>query len=225
MRYLLFFLFTWLLGNPILALVLVLVFYLVIDRTYFGFVPAPLSVFKRAARIRELRRIIAVNPHDARALKELGIFMVERGRFSEALACFRRAEHKMSDDPEFVYYQGLSLARSGDIAKGRPLVDSALQRAPGLKYGEPYLAMAEMYIDYGDCRSALPLLEHFVKIHYSSSRGLYRLGSVQLKLGMKDEGVRSLRKSVEVFKEAPRYKRKEDRKWAWKARMLLLKGR
>jgi len=33
-----------------------------------------------------------------------------------------------------------------------------------------------------------------------------------------------LKKSIEVFKAAPRFRRKLDRKWAWKSRALLKKG-
>ncbi|GBE36181.1 hypothetical protein BMS3Bbin07_00324 [bacterium BMS3Bbin07] len=84
--------------------------------------------------------------------------------------------------------------------------------------------MAEVFIDNNDYKSALPLLGSFEKITSYSSRGLYQMGLVKLKLGMKEEGIRYLKKSVEVFKAAPRFKRKVDRKWAWKARALLKKG-
>ena len=69
--------------------------------------------------------------------------------------------------------------------------------------------------------AALPLLKHFEQLHTSSSRGFYQLGLVNLKLGMKGEGTQYLKKAIVVFKASPRFKRKVDRKWAWKARALL----
>jgi len=223
-KFILFFFLSWLTGSPFLAVVILLVVYLAIDRTYYGFVPDPLRAFRSAGRIRELQRIIAINPHDARSMKELGIFMVERKNYQKALEYFIRASSKMSDEPEFNYYYGISLARSGAVDKGRALVDNALLAAPGLKYGDPYLAMAEVYIDTGAYDSAVPLLEHFLKVRISSTEGLYQMGLVKVKTGKAGEGREYLKKAVAVFKEAPRYKRKIERKWVWKARLLLMRS-
>ena len=223
-KLMLFFFLSWLTGNPIIAVVILLVVYLAIDRRYYGFVPDPFRAFRSSGRIRELQRIIAINPHDARSLKELGIFMVERKNYQKALEYFTLASPKMSDEPEFNYYYGIALARTGAVDKGRELVDNALLAAPGLKYGDPYLAMAEVYIDTGAYDRAEPFLERFLKVHISSTEGLYQMGLVKMKTGKADEGREYLKKAVAVFKEAPRYKRKVERKWAWKARLLMMRS-
>ena len=198
-----------------------LLLYYTIDRTFWGFIPDPFKTFKRAGRIRELQKIVAINPSDARSLKELGIFMIDKREYESARKYFEKAAQKMADDPEFNYYYGLSVARCGDREKGRQLLDAALKTSPGLKYGEPFIMFAEVYSDSGDYRSALNLLERFEKIHSSSSRGFYQLGYVKLKLGMNAEGAEYLKKAIAAFKASPRFKRKQDRKWAWKARALL----
>lgn len=220
-KFILFVLLSWLTGNPIIAVLIILAVYLAIDRTYYGFVPDPFKAFKVAARIRELGRMVLINPHDARSLKELGIFMVERKNWRKAIEYFTRACSKMSDDPEFNYYYGIALAGNGDIGKGRALVDSALLASPGLKYGDPYLAMAEVYIDNGEYGSAEPFLEQFLRTRLSSTRGLFQMGLVKIKTGKSDEGREYLRKAIAVFKDSPRYKRKIERKWAWKAKLML----
>ncbi len=222
-KFMLFFFLSWLTGNPIIAVVLLIVVYLAIDRTYYGFVPDPLRALRSAGRIRELQRIVAINPHDARSMKELGIFMFERKDYQKALEYFSRASSKMSDEPEFNYYYGIALARSGSVDRGRALVDDALLASPGLKYGDPYLAMAEVYIDTGVYDSAAPLLERFLKVHISSVEGLYQMGLVKIKTGKADEGREYLKKAATVFKQAPRYRRKIERKWVWKARLLLMR--
>jgi len=223
-KFFLFYILYWLLGNPFLAILVILIIYFTIDRTFFGFIPDPFKAFKKAGRIRELQKIITINPHDARSLKELGIFMIEKKDYRSARGYLEKAAGKLSDDPEFNYYYGLAIARCGDIQKGRELVDAALLNSPGLKYGEPYIMFAEVYIDNGDFSSALPLLERFEKIHSSSSRGFYQMGYVKLKLGSKEEGTAYLKKAIAAFKSSPRFKRKVDRKWAWKSRALLRKA-
>ena len=220
-KFILFYILYWLTGNPLLALLVIVVIILTVDRAYLSFIPDPFRALRASSRIGELRKIVSMNPYDGRSRKELGVLLVERGDFRKAAECFRGVETKMADDPEFNYYYGLAESRSGDIAGGRELVDKALSASPGLKYGEPYLTMAEVYIDCRDYRSALPLLERFVEIHSSSSRGFYRLGLVKMKLGMKDEGVEYLRKSIKAFKSAPLFKRRVDRKWALKARIMI----
>ncbi len=222
-RFFLFYILYWLLGNPLLALLIILLIVFTIDRTFLGFIPDPFKAFKRSGRLRQLRRLVSINPHDARSLKELGILMVEKNEYQTALEYFEKASSKMSDDPEFIYYHGLSAARSGNIAKGWELVDTALSTSPELKYGEPYLMMAEVYIENNDFRSALPLLENFLKIHSSSSRGFYQMGIVKMNLGMKNEAGEFFRKSIDAFKASPRFKRKLDRRWAWKSRFMLKK--
>lgn len=177
-KFLIFYILYRVTGSPITALLILLAVYLAVDRAYLGFLPDPLRAFRASSRIRELKKIVSINPHDGRSLKELGIHMVERGRYQNAMQYFGMAETKMSDDPEFNYYYGISTARTGDIDKGRALLERAVNASPTLRYGEPLLMMAEVYIDNADYESALPLLEKFEKIHSSSSRGLYRMGVV-----------------------------------------------
>jgi len=204
------------------ALLVLLVTYLAVDRAYLGFLPDPFKAFRISSRIRELKQVVSINPYDGRSLKELGMCLVEKGDYQNAMRFFAKAEEKMSDDAEFNYYYGISTARSGDVAAGRQIFEEAVKASPTLKYGEPYLMMAEAYMDNADYEGALSLLERFENIHSSSSRGLYRMGLVKLKLGCRNEGVEYLKKSVQAFKASPFFKRKTDRKWAWKARMALL---
>lgn len=222
-KFILFYILYWLTGNPLVALLVIVLVIVMLDRTYLSFIPNPFKALRASSRIGELRKIVSTNPHDGRSLKELGVLLAEKGDYRKAVEYFRGAETKMADDPEFNYYYGIAEARTGDIAKGRELVEKALQSSPSLKYGEPYLLLAEVYIDSHDYQSALPLLERFVEIHSSSSRGFYRLGLVKMKLGMKDEGVAYLRQSIKAFKSAPLFKRRVDRKWALKARILMAK--
>ncbi len=208
-------------GNPFLALIAILAVYVLVDRAFLGFIPDPFRAFRKSSRIKELKNVVSDNPGDGRSLKELGVLLAEKGDFAVAKSYFEKAEAKMSDDAEFDYHYGVSAARCGDVAKGREWLDRALRISPRLKYGEPYLAFAEILIEREDYEGALPLLENFLKIHSSSSRGLYQMGTVKLKLGMKEEGESCLRESVKAFKASPFFKRKTDRKWAWKSRFLL----
>src|SRR5271169_2214929 len=123
-KFFIFFILYWLTGNPIIAFLILLGVYLALDRAYFGFLPDPLRVFERASMIRKLKKAVSINPHDGRSLKELGICMVEREKYKNALRYFEMAESKMSEDPEFNYYYGISIARARNIDKGRELIEN-----------------------------------------------------------------------------------------------------
>jgi len=84
-KILIFSLLYWVTGSPIIALLVILAIYLAVDRTFLGFLPDPIRLFKASSRIRELKKVISVNPHDGRSLKELGVYMLERGEYQGAV--------------------------------------------------------------------------------------------------------------------------------------------
>ncbi len=101
-----FYILYWLTGSPIAGILILLAIYLVVDRTYLGFLPDPITAFRASSRIRELKKVISINPHDGRALKELGIYMVEGEHYQNALQYFRMAEAKMSMIPSSIIIMG-----------------------------------------------------------------------------------------------------------------------
>jgi len=76
-KFFIFYILYWLTGGPIIGILALLSIYLVVDRTYLGFLPDPLRVLRTSSRIRELKKLVSINPHNGPALKELGIYMVE----------------------------------------------------------------------------------------------------------------------------------------------------
>jgi hypothetical protein len=91
-KLLLFGVLTWVTGNPIVALVVVLV----LSAAGYGYVSGRLFRIPRAVdrwvSIRELGRTVATNPHDATAQADLGRLLVEAGQAARALPTWKPPE-------------------------------------------------------------------------------------------------------------------------------------
>src|SRR5690242_13374537 len=83
-------------GSPLGALVVVLAATFLLDRFTLRFVPSPSRAIARLRRAGELRRTLAVNPHDRRARLELADLLLAR-RPAEA-ARLARANVEAGDE-------------------------------------------------------------------------------------------------------------------------------
>jgi tetratricopeptide (TPR) repeat protein len=219
-RLLLFGLITWVTGNPLLALVVVLV----ITAAGYGYLFGRLFRIPRAVNrwlaIRELDRAVHTNPHDATARADLGRLLVEAGQPARALSHLEAARARAPEVPENAYYLGAARLRLGDAAGGRPLIEEALGRDPRLGYGEPHLRLADYYLDHGQATEALVHLERFTKLHASSVEGRYKLARAHLAAGRADRARAALDDAVRAYRGAPSFKRREERAWRLRAGWL-----
>ncbi len=219
-RLLLFGLITWATGNPILALVVVLV----ITAAGYGYLFGRLFRIPRAVNrwlaIRELDRAVHTNPHDATARADLGRLLVKAGPPGRALSHLEAARARAPEVAEHAYYLGAARLRLGDGAGGRPLIEEALGRDPRLGYGEPHLRLADYYLEHGQTAEALVHLERFTELHASSVEGRYKLGRAYLATGQQDRARTALDDAVRAYRGAPSFKRREERLWRLRAGWL-----
>jgi tetratricopeptide (TPR) repeat protein len=138
---------TWMTGNPILALVLVLL----VSAVTYGYLTARLFRVPRAIHrwraIRELGRAVALNPHDASAQADLGRLLVDAGDPARALSHLEIAHTRAPEVAETTYYLGAARLRLGNEASGRPLVEEALARDPRLGFVEPHLRLGVFFLE------------------------------------------------------------------------------
>jgi tetratricopeptide (TPR) repeat protein len=218
----LFFLITLLTGSPVIAMLVILAFYLVLDYQFIGLSRRLFGRFRRFGAIRSLVRELAVNPHDASARRDLGRLLVDARRFHEAVPHLEMAMERMPDSDEAACDLGLAYLRTGKVTEGEMMIRKALERSPKLRYGEPYLRWGEFLLRQGRAAEAAERLERFRSIFSSSVEGHYLLGMAYLRAGERDKAVTAYRAALEMFRRSPGYKRREERLWAWKTRARLL---
>lgn len=220
-RFFLFALLTWITGNPLLAILVLIA--LSVPSWWAG----SRWAWRLSRKVRawgeagRLRRALAVNPHDAAARTELGAILVRQGRFREARAELTRAMPRVDDLPEANYSLGLCLLHDGEMEKGRELVERALALNPKFGYGEPYLRLGDFRAERGEWEQAAERYRQATAIHSSSVEGWYKLGQALDHLGKRDEARAALQEALTSYRTAPWYRRSDDRPWKRRASHLL----
>jgi tetratricopeptide (TPR) repeat protein len=224
-RFFLFALLTWITGNPLLAVVVIVLLSLP------GWWAGSRWAFRLSRKVRSwgeagrLRRALAINPHDAKARTDLGAMLARQGRFREARAELEQAWPRVDDLPEANYYLGLSLMNDGEIERGRALVEKALSLNPRFGYGEPYLRLGDFRAERREWAQAAERYCQATEIYGSSVEGWSKLGQALSESGRRDEAQAALREALASYRTAPWYRRAEDRAWKRRAARLLRKLR
>jgi tetratricopeptide (TPR) repeat protein len=220
-RFFLFALLTWITGNPILAVLVIIALSLP------GWWAGSRWAFRVSRKIRawgeagRLRRTLAINPHDAKARTDLGAILARHGLFREARAELEQALPRVDDLPEANYYLGLCLLNDGEAERGRELVERALALNPKFGYGEPYLRLGDCRAERGEWAQAAQRYRQATDIYGSSVEGWCKLGQALSELGRRDEARAALQEALASYRTAPWYRRSEDRPWKRRAVRLL----
>ncbi|WP_274649665.1 tetratricopeptide repeat protein [Paenibacillus humicola] len=203
----------WLLGNPFLALIVMLVLIYALDRRFIGITPSVVKPLRRMGAIRRLRQQIHMNPNDIPSKHELARLLIERKHFKEARDILMPLQDSLEHSAEFWDDLGTALAHLSEPEGAEAAIRNALSINPRVKYGEPYLRLAALHAKT-DPERAIGHLEEFRAIQSSSCEAYYRLARLYEQLGRDDQAKRSLAECLEVYRLLPRYKKRQERKWA-----------
>jgi tetratricopeptide (TPR) repeat protein len=220
-RFFLFALLSWITGNPLLALLVL------IALSVPGWWAGSRWAWRFQRRVRSwgeagrLRRELAVNPHNVKARTDLGAILVRQGRFREARAELTQAMPRADDLPEANYALGLCLLHDGEFERGRELVERALALNPKFGYGEPYLRLGDFRAGRGEWELAAERYRQATAIHSSSVEGWYKLAQALDHLGRRDETRTALQEAISSYRTALWYQRADGRPWYRRARHLL----
>ncbi|GIO30063.1 MULTISPECIES: tetratricopeptide repeat protein [Paenibacillus] len=202
-----------LLGNPFLAVLVLLVIVYLLDRRFVGIFPSLTKPFKRMGRISKLRTQIGMNPSDVSSKHELARLLIERKKDDEALKLLLSIQPQSEDSAEFWDDLGTVYLRQGNIGEGEACILKALEMNPRVKYGQPYLRLAEVYKN-SDRAKAVEYVHRFQEIHSSSCEGYYLLGMMYKSLDRKEEAKAAFQESIDIYRSLPKYKKRQERKWA-----------
>jgi tetratricopeptide (TPR) repeat protein len=212
-KFFIFYLLFMLIRNPIVALlVLFLILYLA-DRRFVGVLPSMLEPLRQSRRRKQLQQDLRMNPSNTQAKVELARLLLNKKRYEEAHRYLEEARHVMRDSADVLCESGYALLGLGRFEEGAALILEALSKNPRVKYGEPYLKLAEA-CSAVDRDRAIHYLEEFRGIHSSSCEAYYRLGLLYQQLGRQAEAKNAFREALDVYRSLPKYKKRTERKWA-----------
>ncbi|UJF31665.1 tetratricopeptide repeat protein [Paenibacillus hexagrammi] len=216
-KILIFSLLLYLTGNPIIAIIVLLIIIYVLDRRFVGLTPSFVRPFRLSRRASRLRQDLHANPHDTSAKLELARILLEKKKYSEAAQLLEQTLIVMEDSAEVHAELGLCRLQTGDLAQGEQLMIKALELNPRVKYGEPYLRLGEALAGSAP-EKAVAYVERFREVHSSSVEAYYKLGQLYQKLGRAADAKRAYREAIDIYRGLPKYSRKQQRRWALLAR-------
>ncbi|AIQ58276.1 tetratricopeptide repeat protein [Paenibacillus borealis] len=202
-----------LVGNPFLALIILLAILYFLDRRYVGIFPSLTKPFRRRRQISKLRTTIALNPNDVSAKFDLARLLTERKRYSESKELLTEIADRYETSAEYWVELGYANLKLGILPEGEAQMLKGLEINRRAQYGQPYLRLAETF-RHADHDKALYYVSQFQEIQTSSSEAYYLAGSMFKALGRTEEAKRAFTESLAVYRSLPKYKKRQERGWA-----------
>jgi tetratricopeptide (TPR) repeat protein len=210
----------WLFGNPFIAILVLLVILYMLERRFLGLSPSIVRPFRRRSSIAKWRRLLHMSPHDVSAKSELARLLIESRKYSQAREVLLGIQSQMEHSAEYWSDLGTCDLALGRVEEGEKEMLQALEISPRVKYGQPYLRLADAFTVNGPLK-ALSYLEAFKDVNSSSCEAYYRLGTLYAALGKKQEAASAFRECRQLYASLPRYMKRRERKWVLKS---LLRG-
>ncbi|MDP4097597.1 hypothetical protein OIN60_12520 [Paenibacillus sp. P96] len=222
-KLILFSLLLWLVGNPFLAILILILIIYALDRRFVGIFPSLTRPWKRRRNENRLRQQIALNANDVSARLDLARSLLERKKHREALGLLHDIRSSYEQSADYWCAVGTAELMGDDTEQGETHLLQALDLNPRVQYGEPYLRLASAFKS-SNHNKALTYLDQFQHIQSSSSEGYYLSGMLYRSLSMKAEANEAFAQSLAVYRSLPKYRRKSERKWALRSWYRKLTG-
>lgn len=218
-----FFLLSWLTGNPILAILVVLFIIYILDRSFVGIFPSLRKPFKRLSQISKLRQQVAMSPHDVSSRRELARLLMERKKYQEAYDIFLGVEQALANSADYWSDRGISALKLGLITEGRRDISQALAMNERVKYGEPYLQLA-LTLAPSEPELALKYAAKYSEINSSSIEAYYLLGKLYKDMGHNEKAKQAWTEGAGIYRALPKYQKRKERKWALRCNFAKMAG-
>jgi tetratricopeptide (TPR) repeat protein len=205
-------------GSPVGSAIILVLVWLVTDRFTLGVLPDPLRWVGRLGRELNLKRGLLNNPHDGRARLELAQLLVERRAHQRAVEVLRPNLEKGDEDVQTVFTMGAACLGAGYAPQGEKLLEHARELDPDFRVGEIDLVLGKGRLQRQDFAGAREALERLMRARSGTVEG--RVLLARALAGLHDDGAAALMRD-DAWKEyvaAPRFQRKKERLWAWRAR-------
>lgn len=225
--FLIYYLLSALTGNPLLALIIIIVAYVLLDKAYLGFLPDFSAPFRRNARINNLLSLIKVNPANADAAQELGILYFEKKNYEKSLQYLKMAHEKVKNSARLYLYLGMAYIELGQLEPGKEAIDHAVELDRKTGHGLPYIYLLKYELKKGRDSEALTSLEAEFE-RFANTENFFRMGKVYKHAGHTRKAADMFTEALKDYSYVPKTLRRIHRKWAllsWLNKAILLPGK
>lgn len=215
----LFWIFSWLIREPLGRVLLAALAFWYIDNRYLGLLAALWAPIARFQRISGLRSTVEMNPSDIRSMVELGDHYLHGGNYRLAAEYLEKAFDRGEDSPRALFLLGAAWVKQGRHAEGRAKLEEAIAKQPSTAYGEPYLFLLEEA--FATASPDNPRIDKLVEQldQFDSVEILTRAGRLCAAAGRKDLALRLFDEAIHNYGFIPKKMRRRERRWLVRARL------
>jgi len=206
---------------------LALPFFILIPLLYLGFQWVR-SHFASHANERDFQQqlhALTSNPQDSDAQYQLGLIHLRRRNLDVARRYFENALKIDPSDPEYHYCLGRANELAGDWAKALEQYEETYSLNPEYGMGDIFREVGKGYLQTGNVEKGAEFLRYFLNKRSSDPEGRYWLAVALLKSGDMDQMRVQLNTILDQARSNPRFFRKENREWIYRARNLIRDSR
>jgi tetratricopeptide (TPR) repeat protein len=170
---------------------------------------------------RQNLHTLTLNPQDADANYQLGLIHFKRRNFDSAKRYFESALKIQPADPDYHYHLGRTYELGGEWQLALEQYEETYRLNPDYGLGDIFREVGKAYLHTGSVEKSREFFEYFLKNRSSDPEGRYWLAMALQHLGQEDQMRFQLNMLLEQARSTPRFFRKENREWIYRARKQL----
>ena len=205
------------LGNPLLAGIIVIVLYWTLDRYTLGLLPDPLRLVSRWRRLHACNQRLKVNSHDRKARLDKAGILLELRWPKTSLETVRFNIDAGDRDPYTLFVAGQAAFGSGDPVIGERLLELVRKDDPTFAQNRVDLELGRGQLKNKNFIAAQTALERFVSARSSAIEGNVLLARAYAGLGKTKAAAAARTAAWAAYQEAPGFLKRRERLWAWRA--------
>ncbi len=219
-NYLAFWIAYLLTGNPVAAALVVLALWAFADFQTTGVVRRAMRAARDWARGSKLSRALALNPHDRKARVDLGEILVRQRRCERAAEVLKPALEADPGDGAALFWMGRACLGIQRFEQGELFLETAAEAGAGTLPEDALLEMGRSRLERRDGARAAELLGRFLERRAHSVEGRVLLSRALALQGDPAAAARERDRGWSEYRTSPRYQRRAERLWAWRARPM-----
>ncbi len=170
-------------------------------------------------------RIAMLNPADASAWCELGLFHWRRGERSKARQSFEKSLSIEPDEIDARYHLGIIAREESRFAEAITHFEQVIARNESYSQHEVWREIAQVYFAAGQFADTIAMLDRFQQFRPSDPEGHCLRGLALDRLERCEEAAAAMRACIEAVESAPEYSYRAGRRWLARAESYLRSGR